>query len=335
MKKLLLKLFADKKGKAVFNPKGLKSVLIRPVGDAIGDAITLTAILKQLKTAFPGVKTGVFVTDRNRPVLEGCPFADELIPLKTVSYFKNRNKWDIFIDCTPTFTTKNIILDYVLAPRYTICLTKRDKKIYNKNTVRNYDFYADMAKTAHITEILSFTPFAPYVKDIKPEYFIKENSAAINKVRGLWPEGKIRILLAPRGSNREISKKDLGIIVSALKDKYREKISFLILNAKDSYALEGVKTTPVLNLNEYFMLVKSADVVIAVDSASVHIANAFNVPVAAVYANSPATKLWAPLKSSRSFVIMPPVRQNSNSLIDGFDVNEAIKAAEYFIKAML
>lgn len=335
MKKLLLKLFADKKIKAVFNPKGLKSVLIRPVGDAIGDAITLTAILKQLKTAFPGVKTGIFVTDRNRQALEGCPFADKLIPLKTASYFKNRNKWDVFIDCTPTFTTKNIMLDYALSPRYTICFAKRDKKIYNKNTVRNYDFYADIPQAAHITELLSFTPFAPYVKDIKPEYFIKENPSALKKARSLWPGGKIRILLAPRGSNREISKKDLGIIVSDLKDKYREKLFFLMLNANNSYTLEGVKTAPVLNLNEYFMLVKSADAVIAVDSASVHIANAFNVPVAAVYANSPAAELWAPLKSSKSFVIMPPVRQNSNTIIDGFDVNEAVKAAEYFIKAML
>lgn len=335
MKKLLLKLFADKKRKAVFNPNGLKSVLIRPVGNAIGDAITMTAILKQLKTAFPSIKTGVFVTERNIQALEGCPFADKLIPLKAISYLKNRKKWDVFLDFTPTFTTKNIILDYFLAPRCAICFSKQDKKIYNKNTVKNYDFYADAPKTAHITELLSFTPFAPYVKDIKPGYFIKENQAALKKARSLWPEGKIKILLAPRGSNKEISKKDLGIIVSALKDKYRGNLSFLMLNAKDSYSLEGVKTAPPLNLREYFMLVKSADAVIAVDSASVHIANAFDVPAAAVYANSPAAKRWAPLKGSKSLVIMPESEQESNTAIDGFDVMRAVSAAEYFIKAML
>lgn len=335
MKKLLLKLFAAKKTKAEFNPQTIKSILLRPIGDAIGDAVTMTYVLKQLKTAFPGVKTGVFVTERNRMALEGCPFADELIPSKPASYFKNRKKWDIFLDCTPTFTTKNILLDYALAPRYTVCFAKEDKKIYNKNTVNNYDFYAVVPPGEHITRILSFTPLAPYVREAKSGYFIKEDASALKTARALWPEGKIKILLAPRGSNRQISKKDLSFIVSALEEKYPGKLAFLLLNAKDSYVLDNVQTAPALNLRQYFMLVKSADVLIAVDSASVHIANAFDVPVTAVYANSPAAELWAPLKGSRSFVIMPPERQNSNTAIDGFDANLAIKAAEHFIEAML
>lgn len=335
MKKLLLKIIAYKKRRSQFNPKTFKSVLIRPIGNAVGDAVTLTAILRQIKTAFPKTKTGVFVTERNIQVLENCPFADVLIPLTPLSYLKNRKKWDVFLDCTPTFTTKNILLDYILAPRYNICFSKQDKKIYNKNSVKNYDFYADVPNTAHITELLNFTPFAPFVKSINSKYFVEEDLPTLSKMQKLWPANRIKILLAPRGSNKMINKKDLEGIVLALKKKYQDKLAFLMLNAKDSYFLEGVEISPKLNLKEYFMLIKSADIVIAVDSANVHLANAFNIPVTAVYANSPAATLWAPLPGTESFVIMPEVRQNSNTVIDGFDIKSVISATERFINKRL
>ena len=51
--------------------------------------------------------------------------------------------------------------------------------------------------------------------------------------------------------------------------------------------------------------------------------------------NSPAAKRWAPLKGSKSLVIMTESEQESNTAINGFDVMRAVSAAEYFIKAML
>ena len=61
MKKFFLKIFGNKKPAAGFNFADVKSVLIRPVGTGIGDGIILTAVFKQLKQAYPDIKTGVFV----------------------------------------------------------------------------------------------------------------------------------------------------------------------------------------------------------------------------------------------------------------------------------
>ena len=89
----------------------VKSILIRPLGDAIGDAAVHTAHIKQLKEAFPHIKIGVLVTKNNRTVFEYSYLADELIERNFFNYIKNYKKWDLLLDFENNFNSASLFID--------------------------------------------------------------------------------------------------------------------------------------------------------------------------------------------------------------------------------
>lgn len=332
MKKLLLKICANKKQNTTFDFSKVNSVLIRPIGAGIGDAVVLTAVLKQLKNAYPTIKIGVLASKRNEEVFKNNPLVDILLKDTFLTYLKNYKKWQVFIDYRPTFTTKNIIFDFLLAPTYTICMQKEDKKYYTKDTVKNYDFYAFKSnEPTHMNQVLTLTPLAKFVDTSTPKYYLQHDEKMYQQLLKLWPSNKVKILLSPNGSNKKINQEDLKKIILKLQEIYGTKITFLMANTSYPFVMD-MKLAPKLNLKDYCMLVETADIIIAVDSATVHIANAFNKKLVAVYANSPERFLWAPLQGSISTMIVSRIISRENTLIDGFDTDEVVDAVTDLIK---
>ena len=61
MKSLIAKLFGHKKKKLPIDLNQCQSVLLKPIGTAVGDTIVHLAHLRQLKKTFPHIKIGVLV----------------------------------------------------------------------------------------------------------------------------------------------------------------------------------------------------------------------------------------------------------------------------------
>lgn len=83
LKKLFL-LFLDKrelKNIEILSLKNIKSILIRPLGGAIGDAVVHTAHLKQLRYLYPNARIGVIVNPHNRVIFEHSNLVDEYLSL--------------------------------------------------------------------------------------------------------------------------------------------------------------------------------------------------------------------------------------------------------------
>ncbi len=122
--------------------------------------MVLSAVISQLKQAYPSGKIGVLVTSRNHFVFEHIPGISVCLEDKPLTYFKQHKKWQVFLDYRPTFTTRNIICDYFLSPSYTICFEKTSKKNYSPKTVHNYNFYVPKLSVTHLSKSLTLTPFA-------------------------------------------------------------------------------------------------------------------------------------------------------------------------------
>ena len=335
-KKILLKLLANKKPLTDFNFKQIKSVLIRPIGYGLGDAILLTAVLKQLKQAYPDIRTGVFAINRNAPVFNNNPFVDEVLQDKPLTYLLNRGKWQVFMDYVPTFTTKNIFCDFLLKPQHTICFEKTAKKHYSHKTVKNYDFYVpDLAKT-HLSRSLTLTPFKDYVNTANVQYTLpplpKESE---NKAKSFLRKNALNILVCPKGSDRIIKPEETEKILTQIKKTIKKEINFIFPYSKETVSFKNINIcfTGSLDIYTFFALVKNAGLVLSIDSAPVHAACAYKVPVLGLYSGWQRNfTLFAPLANTpHRFLCSVKKIDGHIKIIDGLDT---AKAAD-FVKELL
>ena len=174
IKKIIAKL-AGKRSAQTIDLMAIKSVLLKPIGDAIGDAIAHTAHLNQLKSANPNLVIGVIVTERNRDIFAYSGLVDKLLEDKPSTYITQCNKWDLYLDFQPTYTTKSVILEKLLSPKYIVIFNKKDKKHYNIETVKNYNFACPQNDTTHISDYLNNTILSSYLDPQKAEYVLEKH----------------------------------------------------------------------------------------------------------------------------------------------------------------
>lgn len=336
MKKFFIKIFGNKKPAAGFNFADVKSVLIRPVGTGIGDGIILTAVFKQLKQAYPDIKTGVFAVKRNLPVFKNNPFIDAVLQDKPLTYLLNRSKWQVFIDYVPTFTTKNIFCDFLLKPQYTICFEKTSKKHYTPTTVKNHDFYVpDLAK-GHLSRSLALTPFTTYVKTEAPQYTLPPlPEESEDKAKTFLKQDALNIAVCLKGSDRIINPEEAGEILTKIKNTIKRDINFIFPSPEETVTFKNIKIcfTGTLDIYTFFALIKNADCVISIDSAPVHTACAYKVPVLGLYSGWQRNfTLFAPLANTPScFVQSAKKADGPVKIIDGLDTGKAVA----FVKELL
>lgn len=330
MKKLIAKIFGQKKCTQDFEIINVNSILLKPIGDAVGDSIVHLSHLSQIKKAFPHIKIGVFVTNRNRAIYQNSTIVDVLIEDIPKSYILQRYKWDLYLDFLPSFTTKSIILDYILHAKYVINFGKRTKKFYNLDTIKNHDFAVQVPELVHFKDYLMYSPFS---KDLSPvlNYQIEIPKIAQEKVASFWQsEGCVKVLLNPQGSTRHLPEQELADLLLRID---RNNVEFLMTNTQGSEAyfkqlpmIENMKLAPKTSLFEYFALINSADIVIAVDGGGVHIACACQRKLLAFYSNNQSNlHKWSPISLNENDILTlvgNDISRDSNSTY-GFDLDKA------------
>ncbi|TDQ57924.1 ADP-heptose:LPS heptosyltransferase [Mesocricetibacter intestinalis] len=336
MKKLITLLFARRK-KREQDLSRIRSVILKPIGDAIGDAIVHTAHLRQLKQAYPGLKTAVLVSARNREIFARSGVVDQLLPDKWFTYLSQRNRWQLYLDFMPTFTSRSIILDWLLKPEILINFGKKDKKHYNLNSVRNYDFSTALSNDIHIKDYLNQSVLRPFIPR-KVSYFLHISASERRNAERLWRKGKLRLLLCPQGSTRRIPPAEIIELLSRLPSPMLERLDLVLsanpIDSTYSAAAEQagllLREAPPAPLFEYFALIDSADIVLAVDAGGVHIACALQKPLLAFYANCPSNIYkWAPnlniaAEDALTLISSLPPSEHSNQTC-GFALEEAVE----------
>ncbi|WP_109078860.1 glycosyltransferase family 9 protein [Aggregatibacter kilianii] len=333
IKKLIAKL-AGKRKEEKIDLMAIKSVLLKPIGDAIGDAVAHTAHLKQLKLTNPELIIGVLVTERNRDIFAYSDLVDVLLEDKPSTYISQWHKWDLYLDFQPTYTTKSILSEKLLSPKYIIVFNKKDKKNYNLDTVKNYNFACPQNDTTHIADYLNHSVISSYLDPKSAEYTLANQETIRFEV--LWGD-KFRILLAPEGSTRIIPVNEFAELLNSLSPEILENALFVLTNTKESatyfeelmsLCCDGIqiKLSPKTTIQEYIQLVSSADLIIGVDSGTIHLATALQKKVLAFYAWNIANFCrWQP-KGHANIpykAIMSKTESDSNNHTRDFPMDEA------------
>ena len=335
LKKIFLKIVNKKKNNN-FDFKNTNSVLFK-VGDRIGDAVIITSALNQLRQAFPNIKLGYFVSKHNKFIFENSP-----LNVVCVNGFwdclKNRKKWQVIINIEPAFTSKNLLHWFLLAPQYIISFPKSYKKYYNKDTVIT-DLYIE--KVCHFSKILSLTPFKEFVKDIPVSYVMpplpKEKQT---EVSSLWKK-EIKILVCPKGSYRKIAPEVLFESIAALSKNRLQKCHFIFPYTKgieEYFVLKNIKNcfitfVPKLDTLSFFALIKSSDIILSVDSASVHLAVAYKKHLIALFLNYKGNmKCFAPETNDKTTLITTKKEYfKAEEIFKDFDIPSITKSLEKYI----
>ena len=310
-KKLIIRLCGNKKLNKDFDFNKVSSILIRPVGDAVGDAIAHIGYVQQLKALYPSSRIGVLVTDRNRDVYAHCALIDNLIDEKLFDYWKNRKKWQILLDFHESFTSMHIIGCALLSPQINMIFSKREKKYYNLQTLNHYDFHCPPRPNTHMADHLLDSKFAEYFPLERAKFTLTASEAELKQAAAYWKprHHKVRVLLAPQGSywKRNIPPQELADLLNQCPPEALTNTQFLICNAKNSEEyFQQIKSrcnknidialAPKTTLKQYISLVASSDITVCVDSGTVHLACALNRPLLSFYANCPENiNLWHPL----------------------------------------
>ncbi|KPN71997.1 glycosyltransferase family 9 protein [Neisseria sp. 83E34] len=311
-KQITLRFFGNKKSNPDFDFHRVSSVLIRPMGHAVGDTVAHIAYIRQLKAIYPNCKIGIFVTERSRPIYEHCPLIDEFLEDSFSECIKQHKKWQVYLDFYETFNSQHIIKTALLAADINIIFHKSDKKYYHIGNVKNYDFHCPPLSDRHMAAHLQTSVFAKFFTIPEPDVSLEPDSAALNEVAPFWKdeaERKYRILLAPQGSEatRQIPPSELVALINRCNPADLQDVRFVLCNTNNSETYFeqlqelcsdniSLLLSPKTSLHQYLALVASADLIVCVDSGTVHLACAFKRPLLGFYANNPANiSKWHPL----------------------------------------
>lgn len=317
----------------------IHSILIRPLGSAIGDAVVHTAHIKQLKLLYPNARIGVVVTPMNKIIFEHSHLVDVYVHRRLLDYIKNYKKWDLLIDFENNFNSASLFMDRILNPKYIAIFRKYHKKHYNLDNVKNYNFHYPQKDEERLSHYLLNSGLNLSNK-LEIEYSCLHTKDEDDKnMSRLWCNTKFKLLICPYGSKRYIPVNELAELLNQsisneLSNKIEVLMSYTEETVKYSKALRElcpnlyIEVSPKTRLNEYLSLVKSADFVIAVDGGSLHIACAFQKPLLSFFARSmPNMGTWEPLLSEDTphFKVLTKKDVGTNSnLTKDFDLLPAI-----------
>ncbi|UOO82532.1 hypothetical protein LVJ83_03425 [Uruburuella testudinis] len=308
LKKMLAHLFGRKKPNLSFDFGTVDSVLIRPMGHLVGDSVAHIAYIRQLKTLYPGCRIGVLVNRRSRPIYECCPLVDVLIEDTFAQCLRQYKKWQLYLDFYETYNSRHIVKTAILAPHVNIIFQKADKAYYSPANVRNYDFHCPPEAEAKMVSWLETSVLAKKCKLPKPDVSLSPCDKHLAEAAKMWPVGKCRILLAPQGSvaERQVSPQELAGLLNNIDKSLLIHSSFLLGHTSNSAdylevlrkacdADVDIRLSPPTDLAQYLGLVASADIVVCVDSGTVHLACAFRRPLLSFFANDLANiQKWQP-----------------------------------------
>ena len=219
---------------------------------AIGDAICMTPALREIKKRYPDMQLWVAISGRARPVLEGLPYIDKLLPHPTP--LKEVNKVDYIVKAVemvgkPQFNLQNMI-QYFL-----------------------WKFHLDFAEKE--------TPDVIVDEAVK-----KELEEVFSKIREVAKDKKILLFHYLSSSiHRTLPPKFLKSIEDLIWDEYAPIICSLpeeditVEVALDVYGIRAANLSSFMKDLRYLVAAVSlSDAVITADTATVHIAAALGKP---------------------------------------------------------
>ena len=310
-----------------FNFKNTKTVLIL-TADKLGDSVLTIPAIMELKENRPGISVYIMFKKHVYSVFEGSSYIDKLFPYSIWSFIKLRNKIDVFADLTEPIRVKNFFCCRVLNPKKVITYPREPKYGLTEKDFSYYKDHKPADPQKHICDIISeriLSGFGLKIKERKYDLYVPEKD--LKTAEEFWKEGKKRILLNIRGINRMLDKDAVISVVNNLRKDFKNLDIVVPWHEKTkdeaaalASAISG-RLSFKTNIKQLFALVKSADIIISVDTGIVHIAAAFNKNIVAFHEK--AKLVWRPLNTTSSVIVCDIKMINKGMKLYSFNAEEA------------
>ncbi len=329
-------------------------ILVLRLDDKVGDSVTATGFLRELKKTHTKQKLIVLAGLRAASVYHHLDFIDEILIcqkgfISTLKvYFKlKQKKFDLIINTSHILSPRVVYLVSQLSARRKLAFLNTDVKIFTEHVVYNQDTdHVSDRYRASLAKILNKN--ISQVTDLHYEVFLsteqkkwaQEQLAQVNS-----SHLKLVILNSFAGARlRNLSRERTFAIVATLLQN-EDLIILSIGNDGDLKIISGwvkdfnhprwIYIPESGSLQNNLALVNSADVMITPDTAWVHLASALKKKLVAIYREDSSSEknalIWAPYQTPAK-MIYAPYRAGEVPDINSVNVEELCKAVLDFLK---
>jgi len=302
-----------RKGKDLDNPERILVIRL----DHIGDVLLSTPSLRALRKLYPKAQISCLVGSWAKEVLKRNPNVDEVTTFnppwlqrgnsKRTSSLKlfrfalslRKRNFDLSIDFRPDI--RNLFFDYLIGAKRRVGYGFKGGGFFLTDVVPYRDEKHILERNADVLRVLGIDNFA-FNLEI---HFSNDDEIYVQKLLENYDihEGDLVIGLNPGAgySVRNWTNEGFARLADELTKKYGAKI--IIIGTNDAQALVGeiislMRTTPVnitgkTHLKQLIALIARLNLLITVDSAPRHIANAIGTPVITLRHGVDSQKLWS------------------------------------------
>jgi len=283
-----------------FDIKKAKNFLLYPSA-GIGDSIVFTPAIRNLKKKYPDSNIIVMTCKRNEAVFKQNPYISSIVPYSVRTFLKYRNKIDVFMDLNIFIREKTFILYRILNPKLLLTGYKESVLGLTEKDFSYYRNYKPPREQHTYKTFINYLDFLNVTDDGKGyDIFLKEDD--VITADKFWEKGKIRILVNLFGAYKVLDKEGVLYLIRNIYDKFKNKVDFVLTwDEKTKEHIESVtacnstvRLSYKTNVEQLFALVKTADLIISIDTGITHIASAFSKHQIAFYEQANILG-WAPL----------------------------------------
>ena len=288
----------------------MEKILVVRYG-TIGDSIFASAFYRELRKALPNALIDALCDKISKGVMKNCPYIDSIIDIDKRDLKSIKRYIDIFKHYDTVFFLKNdsyftnIAFWSGVKNRIGFKLARNKfltVKVPYTNDRHEVDCYLDLLRSVNIP-----------VTDTKTEVWIDEQSELkIKKLLDNKSQKKVLIQAFSRFVQKNWINDYWVQIIKYLSDELDIQVYYSGGEKdKEEYdkltqAMSNIKNPPInlcgnLSVCESFALTKQMDLVIGIDSCSVHIAAALDIPAILIH-GSTSLKRWKP-KSDKCIVV--------------------------------
>lgn len=310
----------------------------------IGDMLLLTPLFRAVKEKYPDALIDIIASRRNYNIIINNPNLNDIIiyeksPVKFLNTIRKvrKNFYDYYIDPKDHFSRESKLFAKVIRAGKKIGFNTHDNRTFDyaiPSDIENIDLHC----TRRFFNSLKPLSILNGEKVEKPELFTIPDSDEYVENYLIKQEFKNVILVnisATMNSRMFSTSKWISILNECNSGK-----NFIVLYApeENTQAEELKKSLPFLNLfpsrsiQDVVSIVKRADSIITVDTALVHIASAFNIPIFCFFiGNEEQIKKYHPL-SDVSVVMKSADSSSEIELIDNIEIKSNLKEFLNFAK---
>jgi len=264
-------------------------ILIVQIG-RIGDLVLITPMFREIHHKYPNAKIDILCTRQNYRVIEGNPHIHTIwIYKKGIQLFQlifglRAEKYDVWLDSKDHFSRESLILAKMSNAKMKIGWNKESSSVFTNsiNQLVLPEFHRVQTNLASLLP-LEISPRFGLLPELFPsidsEQFVEEFLGEI--------EIPIIINISAGNKNRTLPVETWQEIVNGITVPII--LNFIPNDVFEAQRIKGVNPNiylfPSRSVADTVSLVKRARIVISPDTAIIHIAAAFNIPVLGIYSN--------------------------------------------------